>query len=167
MTAKPIARRSALRRGLTGLGLTGLGLTGVGLTGAAVWAARAARAATLPPVAVWKDPDCGCCTGWVRHMRDAGFSVTVRDTTDMAAIKAARGVPDALQSCHTAVVAGYVIEGHVPAPAIQRLIAEQPAGRGLAVPGMPASAPGMDQPGEPFDVLLFGPPAGTRIYARS
>ena len=151
MTARLIARRGALR---------------LGLVGAAGLVFSPARAAILPPVAVWKDPNCGCCDGWVRHMREAGFSVTVRATPDMAAIKAARAVPDALQSCHTAVVAGYVIEGHVPAPAIKRLLADGPAGQGLAVPGMPASAPGMDQPGEPFDVMLFGTPTGTQLFAR-
>ena len=84
----------------------------------------------------------------------------------MVAIKRARGVPDDLQSCHTAVVDGYVIEGHVPASDIVRLLAERPQARGLAAPGMPASAPGMDEPGEPYAVVLFGTPAGDRVYAQ-
>jgi hypothetical protein len=125
---------------------------------------RAVRAA-LPPVVVWKDPNCGCCEGWVRHMRAAGFSVRVTNAADMAAVKNARGVPDELQSCHTAVVDGYVIEGHVPAADIVRLLDERPAAKGLAAPGMPASAPGMDQPGQPYTVMLFGGPGGTRTYA--
>jgi hypothetical protein len=125
-----------------------------------------ARAEVSAPVLVWKDPGCGCCEGWVGHMRAAGFSVSVRDTADMDAVKLARGVPEALVSCHTALVGGYVVEGHVPAPDIRRLLAERPAAKGLAVPGMPQSAPGMDQPGEPYSVVLFGAPAGSRIYAR-
>lgn len=125
---------------------------------------RVARAA-LPPVVAWKDANCGCCEGWVRHMRAAGFAVRATNAADMAAVKNARGVPDELQSCHTAVVDGYVIEGHVPAADIVRLLEERPAAKGLAVPGMPASAPGMDQPGQPYAVMLFGGPDGTRAYA--
>jgi len=148
-------RRSALR----------LALAGAVLPPASV-AFGGAHAETLPPVAVWKDRSCGCCGNWIRHMRDAGFSVSVSDTDDMAAVKQARGVPDALQSCHTAVIAGYVVEGHVPASDIKRLIAEKPSAKGLAVPGMPQSAPGMDQPGEPYTVVLFGMPTGDQIYAQ-
>jgi hypothetical protein len=125
-----------------------------------------AQAATLPPVAVWKDASCGCCGGWIRHMRQAGFNVSTTDTADMDAVKKARNVPDALQSCHTATVGGYVVEGHVPAADIKRLLAEQPLARGLAVAGMPQSAPGMDNPGEPYSVVLFGTPKGDRVYAQ-
>jgi hypothetical protein len=124
------------------------------------------HAATLPLVMVWKDANCGCCEGWVRHMRQAGFSVMVRDSNDMAAVKKARGVPDVLQSCHTAVVHGYVIEGHVPASDVERLVTERPTAKGLAVPGMPASAPGMDRPGQAYTVVLFGTAGDDRIYAR-
>ena len=148
-------RRSALR----------LGLAGASMALASTIFGRA-RADTLPPVVVWKDANTGCCEGWVRHMRGAGFGVTVRDVGDMAVIKRARNVPDALQSCHTAVVAGYVIEGHVPASDVKRLIAEQPSAKGLAVPGMPQSAPGMDQPGEPYKVVMFGTPTGDQTYAQ-
>jgi hypothetical protein len=125
-----------------------------------------ARAETLPLVVAWKDPSCGCCGNWIRHMGDAGFSVSVGDTANMAEVKEAWNVPDALQSCHTAVVSGYVVEGHVPASDIKRLIAERPSAQGLAVPGMPRSAPGMDQPGEPYTVVLFGAPTGDRVYAQ-
>lgn len=125
-----------------------------------------AHAAALPPVVVWKDANCGCCDGWVRHMRQAGFSVRVQESGDMAAVKKARGVPDDMQSCHTAVIDGYVIEGHVPASDVTRLVTERPSARGLAVPGMPASAPGMDQPGEAYAVMLFGTPDGDQTYAR-
>nr|WP_294504317.1 DUF411 domain-containing protein [uncultured Rhodopila sp.] len=124
-----------------------------------------ARAGTLPPLTVWKDASCGCCGGWVRPMQAAGFSVTVHDTSDMAAIKRQRGVPDALQSCHTAVIDSYVVEGHVPAADVIRLLADRPEARGVSAPGMPASAPGMDQPGEPYTVVLFGTPAGDSVYA--
>ena len=129
-------------------------------------AAAPARAAGLPSLAVWKNPSCECCDGWVKHLRKAGFGTTVRSSDNMVAIKRARGVPDDLQSCHTAVVDGYVIEGHVPASDIVRLLAERPQARGLAAPGMPASAPGMDEPGEPYAVVLFGTPAGDRVYAQ-
>jgi len=155
MIPEMTTRRSAFR----------LALGGAALQLASVTFGRA-RAETLPPVVVWKAPTCGCCGNWFRHMRDAGFSISARDTDDMAAVKQARGVPDALQSCHTAVVSGYVVEGHVPPSDIKRLIAEQPSAKGLAVPGMPQSAPGMDQPGEPYTVVLFGTPTGDRIYAQ-
>lgn len=125
-----------------------------------------ARATALPPIEVWKDPNCDCCDGWVRHMRQAGFDVTVRATDTIFAVKRARGVPDDMASCHTAVIDGYVIEGHVPASDVMRLIAERPSAKGLAAPGMPASAPGMDQPGEPYTVMLFGTPSGNQPYAR-
>lgn len=149
-------RRDMLRRGV--------GLA-VGLP--AAWViAHPSPATALPPVVVWKDPNCGCCDGWARHLRAAGFSVTVRATDAMAGIKQARGVPPSMQSCHTAVIDGYVIEGHVPAANIVRLLDERPPARGLAVPGMPASAPGMDQPGSPYTVMLFGGPDGERIFAR-
>jgi hypothetical protein len=127
--------------------------------------ARAARADTLPPVTVWKDPSCGCCGAWVQHMRTAGFSVTLHETADMPAVRRARGIPDALQSCHTAVIDAYLVEGHVPSDDIKRLLRERPEAKGLAAPGMQASAPGMDQPGEPYTVVLFGTPSGDQVYA--
>jgi hypothetical protein len=125
-----------------------------------------ARAATGVPIAVWHDAGCLCCEGWVRHMRQAGFSVTAQATSDMAAVKQAHGVPEALRSCHTAIADGYIIEGHVPASDVGRLLGAWPRAAGLAAPGMPASAPGMDQPGEPYLVILFGAPAGEAIFAR-
>jgi hypothetical protein len=99
-------------------------------------------------------------------MQGAGFSVRASGVADMAVIKKARGVPDDLWSCHTAVIDGYVIEGHVPATDILRLLDERPTAKGLAVPGMPASAPGMDQPGEAYTVTLFGTPDGNRTFAQ-
>jgi hypothetical protein len=140
-------------------------LAGAAVIPAAAWLfGRSGPAAALPPVVVWKDPNCGCCDGWVQHMRKAGFSVTVRTSDDMEAIKQARGVPAEMQSCHTAVIDGYVIEGHVPAGDVMRLIKDRPTAKGLAVPGMPESAPGMDQLGQPYTVMLFGTPSGDQPY---
>ncbi|GJD77498.1 DUF411 domain-containing protein [Methylobacterium gregans] len=120
---------------------------------------RGALAEGLPTVAVTKDPNCGCCEKWVTHLRDAGFTVTVTEGP-VNPVKARLGVPRDLASCHTAQVGGYVVEGHVPAGAIKRLLAEKPQGTGLAVPGMPVGSPGMEVDGmEPdtYEVTLFGP----------
>ena len=129
---------------------------------------RPAWAETLPLVTVSKDPSCGCCSGWVDHLRAAGFPVKVIETQTIEATKRRLGVPDDLASCHTAEVAGYVVEGHVPAAAIMRLLSEKPQGKGLAVPGMPAGSPGMEMAGvepETYDVILFG--AGSpSVFAR-
>lgn len=121
----------------------------------------------LPNMTVNKDPNCGCCDGWVRHLRANGFSVDVIETADLVPLKTRLGVPEALQSCHTAEIGGYVIEGHVPAATIRRLLKEKPRATGLAVPGMPASAPGMDVPGatDVYEVTLFDA-AAQRRYAR-
>jgi hypothetical protein len=117
-------------------------------------------APALPLIAVSKDPNCGCCSGWVEHLRAAGFRASVNNVGSLPAVKTRLGVPDELASCHTAEVAGYVIEGHVPASAITRLLTERPTASGLAVPGMPVGSPGMEVPGTPnetYDVVLFGP----------
>jgi hypothetical protein len=127
-----------------------------------------ASAETLPLVTVNKDPNCGCCSAWADHLRSAGFPVKIVASDDMPAIKSRLGVPDQLASCHTAEVAGYVVEGHVPAGAIIRLLREKPQARGLAVPDMPIGAPGMEVAGsEPqsYDVMLFGIGAPT-VFAR-
>ncbi len=141
-----------------------LGLIGAGAT---LFLTRNLFGQTPPrAIAVSKDPNCGCCIGWVEHLRQAGFSVTVTDTADLSAIKKRLGVPDDLASCHTAEVNGYVIEGHVPADAITRLLRETPPGSGLSVPGMPIGSPGMEG-GTPqaYDVILFGS-QGRRVFAR-
>ncbi len=109
---------------------------------------------------VTKDPNCGCCAAWAEHIEAAGFPVRVVESGEVESLKQRLGVPSALYSCHTAEMDGYVVEGHVPAAALRRLLAERPSATGLAVPGMPAGAPGMDFPGvvpEPYEVLLFGP----------
>lgn len=115
-------------------------------------------------ITVWKDPNCGCCRSWVEHLRRNGFVATVIESTDVQTIKSQRGVPMELASCHTAEIAGYTIEGHVPAGAILRLLSEKPVARGLAVPGMPIGSPGMEGGApEAYDVILFGPSGPTRF----
>jgi hypothetical protein len=115
-------------------------------------------AATQALITVHKDPTCGCCSGWVQHLQNAGFVTKVLDTRDIDAVKKRLGVPDDLAACHTAEVAGYIIEGHVPAAALRRFLAERPNATGLAVPGMPVGSPGMEggRP-EKYDVVLFTP----------
>ncbi|SRR5690554_371753 len=109
-------------------------------------------------VTVYKSPTCGCCTDWIKHLEDNGFKVVAKDTGNMHQIKQQAGLQPGLGSCHTAFVDGYVIEGHVPASDIHRLLKERPAARGLAVPGMPIGSPGMEvagRPNDPYDVILF------------
>ena len=115
---------------------------------------------------VHRDPNCGCCLGWVKHLQKAGFPTKVLDTTNLDAVKTRLDVPDELAACHTAEVSGYLIEGHVPAAALKRFLAEKPTATGLAVPGMPIGSPGMEGgTPEPYEVVLFGP-AGRRSYMR-
>lgn len=125
---------------------------------AAVLLAPACAAADThkPRVTVHKDPDCGCCGGWADHLKAAGFPVTIVASSDLGAVRRRLGVPDALAGCHTAEMDGYIIEGHVPARAIERLLRERPQARGLAVPGMPQGSPGMGGKPETYDVILFG-----------
>ena len=113
-------------------------------------------------------PSCGCCKAWVKHLEQAGFSPRIVESGDMAATKRALGVPDKVQSCHTAVIAGYFIEGHVPAAQIRRLLAEKPAALGLAVPDMPVGSPGMEVPGvapDAYDTLLVDADGRAGRYA--
>jgi hypothetical protein len=143
-------------------GTAGIVLAGVAALGLIFVLSGSPAAAQT--VEVWKSQFCGCCGNWVRHMEDAGFTVTVHDTEDLAPIKEAHGVPPDLQSCHTATVEGYVLEGHVPADTVRRLLAEDPSAQGLAVPGMPPSAPGMDTGPGSYAVMLFGTPEGAVVY---
>lgn len=107
-------------------------------------------------IEVIKRPSCGCCTKWVKHLRNNGFRASVSESRQLAAVRAQLGVPNALAACHTAQIEGYVIEGHVPAHAIKRLLAERPNAIGLAVPGMPVGSPGMEGgTPETYDVILF------------
>ena len=125
-------------------------------------------AETLPKMVVTKDPSCGCCAAWVEHVRAAGFAVDVVESPELNRLKARLGIPGDLASCHTAEIGGYVIEGHVPASTIRRLLAEKPQAKGLAVAGMPVGSPGMEVEGmEPdaYEVVLFGP-LGRSAFAR-
>lgn len=111
-----------------------------------------------PVVTVYKSETCGCCNDWVDHLKEAGFEVTAMNRDDMNSVKSQLGVPVQLASCHTAVVGKYVVEGHVPAASIRRLLDEDANIRGLAVPGMPTGSPGMEVPGRPadrYDVIAF------------
>ena len=119
-----------------------------------------------PHLTVYKSPTCGCCGKWVEYMRANGFAATVTDMPDVSPIKTKHGVPARLASCHTTLVGGYVIEGHVPVEDIRRLLKEKPAVVGLAAPGMPAGSPGMDVPNSPpYDVVSFDKDGRTRVFA--
>lgn len=122
-----------------------------------------------PGIAVYKDPTCGCCAKWVEHLRQSGFAPTVTETASVDALKTKHHVPQKARSCHTALVGAYVIEGHVPAADIQRLLKERPAGViGLAVPGMPIGSPGMEVPGvkaQAYDVVAFSKDGRTSVFA--
>lgn len=149
--ARPVSRRTVM-----------------GLIGAIVLGAVPLTAEAAPyVVTVHRDPNCGCCSLWAQHLRDAGFVVKIEETSDLEAVRTRLGVPPALASCHTAEVNGYLIEGHVPAEAVRRLLTERPVARGLAVPGMPAGSPGMEGGGEPqpYTVVLFGA-GGIRPFMR-
>lgn len=129
----------------------------------ATWAAS-----SLPVVAVWKDPNCGCCGDWVKHLQQSGFTVEIHEQGN-AAKRASVGIPERLGSCHTAVVAGYAIEGHVPAKDILRLLKDKPKAVGLTVPGMPVGSPGMDGPEykgrkDPYDVLLVARNGSASVF---
>jgi hypothetical protein len=118
-------------------------------------------------IEVFKSSTCGCCTKWIGHLRANGFEVRAHDVDDIAVSRARLGVPAALGSCHTGSIGGYLIEGHVPARDIQRLLRERPGAAGLAVPGMPHGAPGMEGDGmEPYDVLLFQTSGRYTVFQR-
>ena len=138
---------------------------------AALGLAGTARAQASGPraLAVYKTPTCACCDGWIAHMRRAGFTVAVHVVADPGTVRRARGLPDALASCHTGLVDGYAIEGHVPAADVARLLAERPEAVGLALPGMPMGSPGMETPDgrkQPFDTLLVLRSGQTRVFGR-
>ena len=118
-------------------------------------------------IVVYKSPTCGCCGKWVEHMEKAGFSVDVENMSDVAPIKRELGVPGRMQSCHTAKVGDYFVEGHVPADLVKRLLADKPDIKGLTVPGKPMGSPGMEGPRkDPYDVIAVGKDGGYRVYAR-
>lgn len=142
--------------------LLGALVLGIGLSPALAVAATALTHA----VEVYHDPACGCCVNWIGYMRAQGYVVTVHETSSLATVKQRLGVPAAAASCHTAQIAGYVIEGHVPVQDIRRLLAERPDAIGLAAPGMPMGSPGMEMGApERYDVLLLSRDGTTRVYA--
>lgn len=131
-------------------------------------AANPAAARALPVAVVHKSPTCGCCGSWVEHLRHAGFRVEVHDTDDLHPIKERLGVPYGKASCHTAEIGGYVVEGHVPADDIKRLLRDRPRARGLVLPGMPLGSPGMEVPDgtvQPYTVELVMPDGTSVPYA--
>ena len=125
-----------------------------------------APAADGPLLTVYKTPTCGCCAAWAEYMEREGFRVETRDVTTLADVKDSLGVPSDLSSCHTGTVEGYVVEGHVPAEQVRRMLAERPDARGLAVPGMPIGSPGMEQGDlrQPYDVLVIDEGGEAAVY---
>jgi len=123
-------------------------------------------AQSAPEVAVFKSATCGCCVKWVDHLKANGFATTSTNVEDMGVVKAKHSVPRSVHSCHTALVGGYVIEGHVPASDIKRLLKEKPAISGIGVAGMPAGSPGMESATpQRYDVLSFDKQGQTRVYS--
>lgn len=119
------------------------------------------------PVTVYKSPTCGCCGKWVEHLGENGFEVETVDVNAMTSVKESLGVPQSMYSCHTAQVGGYVIEGHVPAADITRLLQQRPPIAGLAVPGMPIGSPGMEGPNpQAYDVIAFDAQGGANVFSR-
>ena len=139
------------------------------ITGCALASAPApiSQAALANEINVFRSPTCGCCGLWIEHMRDAGFQVNDQITEDMTAVKEQYGVPDNLKSCHTTVVDGYVVEGHIPAEDVARLLTEKPDIAGIAVPGMPIGSPGMESGDyvEPYTVFSFMEDGSTETFA--
>lgn len=126
----------------------------------------AADTAPADTVVLYKTPTCGCCRLWGDHMAGEGFAVVSRDVTDLQAVKDSLGVPASAASCHTSTVGGYVVEGHVPADQVRRLLRERPDARGIAVAGMPIGSPGMEQGSrrDPYDVLLVSTDGATSVF---
>ncbi len=128
--------------------------------------------AAPPPtnMTVWKSPTCGCCNDWIQHLQDSGFKVEAVNVPDSRHVRAKFGMPVKFASCHTGLVGGYVVEGHVPAREIRKLLKEKPAALGISVPAMPLGSPGMDGPSyrgmrDPYDVLLIQRDGTARVYA--
>jgi hypothetical protein len=133
---------------------------------AAASGGQAGQTAQAVTVTVYKSPTCGCCTKWEEHLRENGFRVVSVPREDMNAIKQEHGVPKGLQSCHTALVDGYAVEGHVPADVIRKLLVERPRVKGVAVPGMPMGSPGMEGPHkDQYEVYTFDVTGPKDVYA--
>jgi hypothetical protein len=137
-------------------------------TVATATATRAPATDPLPPMRVVKSPSCGCCTAWVDYMKSKGFKITVEPREDLTSLKRANGVTPELESCHTAFVGGYVVEGHVPAELVKQLLTTKPAGvKGISVPGMPIGSPGMEQgPPQRYTVYTFDAKGKATVYAK-
>ena len=153
------------RRFLGTLGALALGTLAVGVLGPAADAFAQAKPLAID---VYKSPLCGCCEEWVKHLRANGFAVTVHDVEDTGEYRKRFGMPERFGSCHTGHIAGYAIEGHVPAADIRKLLAAKPKAVGLAVPGMPVGSPGMEQPSgqvQPYDVFLVAKDGSTSVFA--
>ena len=143
--------------------------TGTAGTNSAATTAATTAGTAATPVEIWKDPNCGCCHDWMEHMQAQGFSFTVHNTGNNA-VRAQLGLPQKLGSCHTALVGGYLIEGHVPASDVRKLLQQKPKALGLAVPGMPVGSPGMDgtvygNRRDPYDVLLVARGGSTKVFS--
>jgi hypothetical protein len=142
-------------------------IAGIVIAGLGTIVGWRAPAAAPPTVTVYKSASCGCCNSWVEHLRSAGFAVTAYNTDDLGSVMTSMGVPAQLGSCHTARVGDYVIEGHVPADLIRKLLTEHPAILGLAVPGMVTGSPGMEGPNpRHYDVIAWTREGKTSVYAR-
>ena len=125
------------------------------------------RVQDKPSITVYKSPTCGCCTKWVTHLEENGFEVATTDMPNVAPMKQRLGLPPSLASCHTAVVGGYVVEGHVPADVIHRMLEEKPEVAGIAVPGMPIGSPGMEGPNpQSYDVIAFKKDGAQEVFER-
>lgn len=150
-------RKSTLFSTLIGLAITG---------GIALYLLQpSARDDRGPVITVYKSPTCGCCQKWVDHLEDNGFKVKTVNRNNLTEIKALHGITESIAACHTALINGYVVEGHVPADAIRRLLRERPEIKGIAVPGMPMGSPGMESPDpQPYSVLTFDDAGTTAVY---
>ncbi len=152
----------ASRNSLKGMALGAL----VVLIAGTAFATLSSRDAGALEITVYKSPTCGCCSKWIAHLEANGFEVGANDRENMASVKIENGIHREFSSCHTAVIDGYVIEGHVPAEDIQRLLRDRPAVAGIAVPGMPIGSPGMEGPNpQAYDVLTFDNLGKTSVYA--
>ena len=141
--------------------------TAVGASAVLVAAPSLLRALDAPvKMTVYKSASCGCCKDWVTYMQGQGFAEDVKDMDDLSQIKRSSGVPAKLESCHTALVGGYVVEGHVPADLVKKILAEKPKITGLAVPGMPLDAPGMGNGKTPYDVIAWDQAGKTSVFAK-
>jgi hypothetical protein len=119
-----------------------------------------------PTITVYKDPDCGCCKNWIEHLIKHGYTVKVKDTRELKKVKQSLGIPEKLEACHTALVGAYLVEGHVPAEDIDRLLKTKPKVAGIAVPGMPAGSPGMEMGAkQPYSVISFDRAGKTAVFA--